>query len=325
MEDNLEVGLDLGPLRSLMAGEPGLDGVQVQRVARGVALSGEVASVNTAERAARLAAASLPEGMLVENNLRVALDIGPLRALLAADPDLQGVQVQRLARGVALSGEVGSPAAAERAIGLATASIPEDMLVENNLRWGWTSGRCARSWRASRAGRGAGAAGWPGCGSERRGRLRRHRRAGGAPCDRVSSGRDAGREQLACGPGRRSLARTAGQGPRPSRCARSASGARVALSGEVASVNTAERAVGLAMASIPEDMLVEDNLEVGLDLGPLRLLMAGEPGLDGVQVQRVARGVALSGEVASVDTADRAVRLAAASLPRACSWRATCG
>ena len=130
------MGLDLGPLRSLMAGEAGLDGVQVQRVARGVALSGEVASVDTADRAARLAAASLPEGMLVENNLRVALDIGPLRALLAADPDLQGVQVQRLARGVALSGEVGSLAAAERAVGLATASIPEDMLVENNLEVG---------------------------------------------------------------------------------------------------------------------------------------------------------------------------------------------
>ena len=97
VENNLEVGLDLGPLRLLMAGEPGLDGVQVQRVARGVALSGEVASVATAERAVRLAAASLPEEMLVENNLRVALDVAPLRALLAADPDFQGVQVQRLA------------------------------------------------------------------------------------------------------------------------------------------------------------------------------------------------------------------------------------
>ena len=155
VEDNLEVGLDLGPLRSLLAGEPGLDGVQVQRVARGVALSGEVASVDTADRAVRLTAASLPEGMLVESNLRVALDVGPLRALLAMDSDLRNVRVQRLARGVALSGAVGSAEAADRAVGLAVASIPEGMLVEDNLEVGWTLGLCVRSCRASR--------GWTGC------------------------------------------------------------------------------------------------------------------------------------------------------------------
>ena len=100
----------------------------------------------------RLATASLPEGMLVENNLRVALDVGPLRALLAADPDLQDVKVQRLARGVALTGAVGSAAAAERAVGrLAVASLPEGMLVENNLEVGLDLGRCARSWPASRS------------------------------------------------------------------------------------------------------------------------------------------------------------------------------
>ena len=74
--------------------------------------------------------------MPVENNLRVALDVEPLRALLAADPDLQDVQVQRLARGVALTGAVSSAAAAERAVGLAVASLPEGMLVENNLEVG---------------------------------------------------------------------------------------------------------------------------------------------------------------------------------------------
>ena len=155
VENNLRVALNVDPLRALLARDPDLRDVRVQRVARGVALSGEVASVDTAERAVRLAAASLPEGMLVENNLRVALDVGPLRALLAADPDLQGVQVQRLARGVALSGEVGSAEAADRAVGLAVASIPEDMLVEDNLEVGLDLGRFARSWLASR--------GWTGC------------------------------------------------------------------------------------------------------------------------------------------------------------------
>ena len=316
VEDNLEVGLDLGPLRSLMAGEPGLDGVQVQRVARGVALSGEVASVNTAERAARLAAASLPEGMLVENNLRVALDIGPLRALLAADPDLQGVQVQRLARGVALSGEVGSPAAAERAVGLATASIPEDMLVENNLEVGLDLGPLRALMagepgldgvQVRRVGRGVALSGEVAsvATAERAVRLATASLPEGMPVEnnlRVALDVAPLRALLAMDPDHRDV--------RVQRLARG-----VALSGEVGSPAAAERAVGLAMASIPEDMLVEDNLEVGLDLGPLRALMAGEAGLDGVQVQRVARGVALSGEVASVNTSERAARLAAASLP----------
>ena len=316
VENNLEVGLDLAPVRSLMAGEPGLDGVQVQRVARGVALSGEVASVATADRAFRLAAASLPEGLLVENNLRVALDVGPLRALLGADPDLQGVQVQRLARGVALSGEVGSPAAAERAVGLAAASIPEGMLVENNLEVGLDLAPL-RSLMA----------GEPGLDGVQVQRVARGVALSGevasvATADRAFRLAAASlpegllvennlRVALDVGPLRALL----GADPdlKDVRVQRLARG--VALSGEVGSPAAAERAVGLAAASIPEGMLVENNLEVGLDLAPVRSLMAGEPGLDGVQVQRVARGVALSGEVASVATADRAFRLAAASLP----------
>ena len=316
VENNLEVGLDLGPLRSLMAGEPGLAGVQVQRVARGVALSGEVASVATAERAVRLAAASLPEGMLVENNLRVALDVAPLRALLAADPVLQSVQVQRLARGVALSGEVGSPAAAERAVGLAVASIPEGMLVENNLEVGLDLAPL-RSLMA----------GEPGLDGVQVQRVARGVALSGevasvATADRAVRLAAASlpegmlvennlRVALDVAPLRALLGADPDlQGVQVQRLARG-----VALSGEVGSPAAAERAVGLAVASIPEGMLVKNNLEVGLDLGPLRSLMAGEPGLDGVQVKRVARGVALSGEVASVATAERAVRLAAASLP----------
>ena len=316
VENNLEVGLDLAPLRSLMAGEPGLDGVQVQRVARGVALSGEVASVATADRAFRLATASLPEGLLVENNLRVALDVGPLRALLGADPDLQGVQVQRLARGVALIGAVGSAGAAERAVGLAAASLPEGMLVENNLEVGLDLAPL-RSLMA----------GEPGLDGVQVQRVARGVALSGevasvATADRAFRLATASlpegllvennlRVALDVGPLRALLGADPDlKGVQVQRLARG-----VALIGAVGSAGAAERAVGLAAASIPEGMLVENNLEVGLDLAPLRSLMAGEPGLDGVQVQRVARGVALSGEVASVATADRAFRLATASLP----------
>ena len=133
VENNLEVGLDLGPLRSLMAGEPGLGGVQVQRVARGVALSGEVNSEAAVERAVRLASASLPQDLLVESNLRIETDLQPLRTLLTSEPDLHRVRVQRVARGVALSGEVGSAAASERALRFATASLPKDALVDNHM------------------------------------------------------------------------------------------------------------------------------------------------------------------------------------------------
>ena len=134
VQNNLRVGHDLAPLRALMVEESGLHGVRVQRVARGVALTGEVASAEAAERAYRLAVASLPEDMLVENNLRVEFDVEPLRTLLAADPDLRGVKVQALAHGVVLGGEVASPAAADLALRFAAASLPEATLVENNVR-----------------------------------------------------------------------------------------------------------------------------------------------------------------------------------------------
>ena len=134
VENNLRVGLDLAPLRALMVEESGFHRINVQRVARGVALTGEVGSEAAAKRALRLAAASLPEDMLVEDNLRVVPDVEPLRATLAKEPDLRNVRVQQLARGVALTGEAGSAAAAERALRLAAASLPEETQVENNMR-----------------------------------------------------------------------------------------------------------------------------------------------------------------------------------------------
>ena len=133
VENNLNVGLDLGPLRSVVAGDPELSGVRVERTGPGVALIGEVSSAAAAEQASRLAAALLPEGVPVEAGLRVVLDIGPLRALLAGAPELARVEVQRLARGVALTGDVDSHSAADLALRLAIASLPEGMLVESSL------------------------------------------------------------------------------------------------------------------------------------------------------------------------------------------------
>ena len=133
VEDGLSVSLDLTQLRALMITESGFAGVGVQRIPRGVALIGEVGSEVASERALRLATAALPEGTLVENNLRLVVDTEPLRSALAADPEFDEVRVQDLARGVALRGKVGSAAAADQALRLAAASLPEDTVVENNL------------------------------------------------------------------------------------------------------------------------------------------------------------------------------------------------
>ena len=316
VENNLEVGLDLGLLRELLGADPDLRAVQALRVVRGVVLSGEVGSAAAAERAVRLAAASLPEGVLVENSLRVTLDVGPLRALLATDPDLQSVQARRVSRGVALSGEVGSPAAAERAVGLAVASIPEGMLVENNLEVRLDLGPL-RSLLAGEAGlggveaqrvaRGVALSGEVGSAvvAERAIRLATASLPEGMLVEnnlRLTPNVDKLRVVLARNPEFRDV--------RVQRLERG-----VALTGDVDSPTVAERAMRLAAASLPDGMVVENNLDVGLDLALLRALIAGEPELRGIQIRRVARGVALSGELGSAAAVDRAVRLAAAALP----------
>lgn len=64
----------------------------------------------------------------------VVLDLEPLRAVLAAEPDLGEVRARRLGRGVTLSGEVASAAAADHALRLAASVLPEDVPLENDLR-----------------------------------------------------------------------------------------------------------------------------------------------------------------------------------------------
>ena len=68
----VSVALDLEPLRAVLAGEPDFGAVQARRLTRGVALTGEVASAAAADRALRLAAGTLPEGVPIENEMRVA-------------------------------------------------------------------------------------------------------------------------------------------------------------------------------------------------------------------------------------------------------------
>ena len=65
------VVMDVEPLRVILAEKPDLDGVQIRQLVRGVALDGEVASAEAADRAMRLAAAALPEGVPIENGLRI--------------------------------------------------------------------------------------------------------------------------------------------------------------------------------------------------------------------------------------------------------------
>ena len=316
VENNMDVGLDLKPLRALLAGEPGLAGVEVRRVGRGVALTGAVASAEAADRAYRLAAASLPDSMPVENNLRVVFDVEPLRAVLAAESGLEGVDVRQLARGVALAGEVASPEAADRAYRLAAASLPEGLVVENNLEVGLDLEPLrALMWGEAglegvevlRVGRGVALTGEVASAdaADRAHRLAVAFLPDGLPVEnnlRVQFDIEPLRTVLGAEPGL--------EGIRVQRLARG-----VALAGDIASPEVADRARRLAVASLPEGLLVENNLSVVLDLAPLHALMVGEPGLEDVEVRRVGEGVALTGEVESAEASDRAHRLAMASLP----------
>ena len=66
------VALDLEPLRTVLAGATDLRGVRARRLSRGIALTGEVDSAASVDRALRLAAGALPEGVSIENELQIA-------------------------------------------------------------------------------------------------------------------------------------------------------------------------------------------------------------------------------------------------------------
>ena len=71
-EQVVAVVLDLEPLRTILAGELDLIGVRASRLSRGIALTGEVVSAAAADRALRLAAGALPDGVPIDNQLLVA-------------------------------------------------------------------------------------------------------------------------------------------------------------------------------------------------------------------------------------------------------------
>ena len=67
----VSVVLDLDPLRTLLAGEPGLRGVRLRHLSHGVVLTGEAVSAEAADRVLRITTAALPEGVSVENEMRI--------------------------------------------------------------------------------------------------------------------------------------------------------------------------------------------------------------------------------------------------------------
>ena len=69
-----------------------------------------------------------------ERLVAVALDLEPLRTILAAESDLRGVQARRLSRGIALTGEVDSAASVDRALRLAAGALPEGVPIENEVQ-----------------------------------------------------------------------------------------------------------------------------------------------------------------------------------------------
>ena len=71
---------------------------------------------------------------VLDRIVSVVLDLVPLRATLAGDPELVNIGARPVARGVALTGEVASTALAERALRLAVAALPKNTFVENELR-----------------------------------------------------------------------------------------------------------------------------------------------------------------------------------------------
>jgi len=63
----------------------------------------------------------------------VTLDAGPVRSALAEDPELRKVEVRPMRQGVALGGVVASLEAADRALQLARAALPEKAAVINEI------------------------------------------------------------------------------------------------------------------------------------------------------------------------------------------------
>ena len=73
-------------------------------------------------------------GLLDEWLVTTVLDLEPVHAVLASDAAFTSVKVRHFSRGVTLTGEVESVAAAERAERLTAATLPENAILENEIR-----------------------------------------------------------------------------------------------------------------------------------------------------------------------------------------------
>ena len=73
------------------------------------------------------------QGLIDEWLVETVVDLEPVHAFLASDPDFGGVHVHRFTRGVTLTGEVASVGIAERVYRLAAATLPETTILANEL------------------------------------------------------------------------------------------------------------------------------------------------------------------------------------------------
>ena len=114
------------PVGSVFVAEPATADVQV--------VSSQVLFV-FGKAVGRTSVAALgSDGALVGRwKVTVALDVEPVRSAFSGDTDLRDVQVRQWGQGAELSGVVASAEAADRALQLAKAALPEKALVINRI------------------------------------------------------------------------------------------------------------------------------------------------------------------------------------------------
>lgn len=113
-------------VESVFVAEPGIVDVQVAS-SHMLFLLGRTAGRTS------LAVLDSDGGVIRRWTVRVAVDMGPVRAALSEDADLGDVEVRPRRQGVELRGTVASAAAVERALQVARAYLPENTLVINGL------------------------------------------------------------------------------------------------------------------------------------------------------------------------------------------------
>ena len=114
------------PVGSVFVAEPATADVQV--------VSSQVLFVFGKAVGRTSVAALASDGALVGRwKVTVALDMEPVRSALSGDPELRDVQVRQWGQGAELSGAVGSVEAADRALQLVKAALPEKASVINRI------------------------------------------------------------------------------------------------------------------------------------------------------------------------------------------------